>query len=50
MASEGTVKTDVKYLRCKLELKGRGQAAPFAYETGFVKAGDSQSSGYSYFP
>ena len=38
--SEGTVKTHVKRVLAKLELRDRTQAAAFAYEAGFVKPGD----------
>ena len=38
--SEGTVKTHVKRLLGKLELRDRTQASAFAYETGFVSPRD----------
>ena len=38
--SEGTVKTHVKRVLAKLELRDRTQAAAYAYEVGFVKPGD----------
>jgi len=38
--SEGTVKTHVKRLLSKLELRDRTQAAAYAYQAGFVKSGD----------
>jgi DNA-binding NarL/FixJ family response regulator len=41
VVSEGTVKTHVKRVLAKLDLRGRTQAASFAYEIGFVKPGDS---------
>ncbi len=41
--SEGTVKTHVKRVLAKLNLRGRTQAASFAYEIGFVRAGDRQA-------
>ena len=37
--SEGTVKTHVKRILAKLDLRDRTQAAAFAYETGFVQSG-----------
>ena len=36
MISEGTVKTHVKRLLGKLDLRDRTQAVVFAYEVGFV--------------
>ncbi len=38
--SEGTVKTHVKRVLAKLDLRDRTQAAAYAYEVGFVKPGD----------
>ena len=38
--SEGTVKTHVKRVLAKLDLRDRTQAASYAYEVGFVKPGD----------
>ena len=42
--SEGTVKTHVKRVLSKLELRDRTQAAVFAYESGFVKRGGAAPS------
>ena len=42
--SEGTVKTHVKRVLSKLDLRDRTQAASFAYEIGFVKPGDTASA------
>lgn len=39
--SEGTVKTHVKRVLSKLDLRDRTQAASFAYEIGFVKPSDA---------
>ena len=39
--SEGTVKTHVKRVLSKLDLRDRTQATSFAYEIGFVKPGDA---------
>ena len=39
--SEGTVKTHVKHVLSKLELRDRTQATVYAYETGFVKRSDA---------
>ena len=38
--SEGTVKTHVKRVLAKLDLRDRTQATSYAYEVGFVKPGD----------
>lgn len=43
VVSEGTVKTHVKRLLAKLNLRDRTQAASFAYEIGFVKPGEAVS-------
>ena len=37
--SEGTVKTHVKRVLAKLDLRDRTQATSYAYEVGFVKPG-----------
>ena len=42
--SEGTVKTHVKRILSKLDLRDRTRAASFAYEIGFVKPGDTASA------
>ena len=42
--SEGTVKTHVKRVLSKLDLRDRTQAASFAYEIGFVQPGDTASA------
>ncbi len=42
--SEGTVKTHVKRVLSKLDLRDRTQAASFAYEIGFVTPGDTASA------
>ncbi len=42
--SEGTVKTHVKRVLSKLDLRDRTQAASFAYEIGFVKPADTASA------
>jgi DNA-binding CsgD family transcriptional regulator len=42
--SEGTVKTHVKSLLCKLGLRDRTQASSFAYETGFVRPGKADGA------
>ncbi len=39
--SEGTVKTHVKRVLSKLDVRDRTQATSFAYEIGFVKPGDA---------
>lgn len=43
--SEGTVKTHVKRILSKLDLRDRAQATSFAYEIGFVKARESDPAG-----
>ena len=42
--SEGTVKTHVKRVLAKLEVRDRTQAASFAYESGFVKPGEAHET------
>ena len=41
VVSEGTVKTHVKRVLSKLDLRDRTQAASFAYEIGFLEPGDT---------
>lgn len=41
VVSEGTVKTHVKSVLAKLDLRDRTQASSFAYETGFVRPGSA---------
>ena len=42
--SEGTVKTHVKRIFAKLDLRDRSQAVVFAYETGLITPGDQSAS------